>query len=156
MALMIGRHINRIDRKGRVSVPKPFRDAMAKQASEFVGVYAYPLFRVPAIEVCSEAFMQRLADSIDELALFSDEHEDLQAILLESAHPLPFDPEGRVVLPPELMDHAGLAEEALFVGRGKSFQIWSQDGYGQHRQEALERVRARKPVLRLKPDVGGE
>jgi MraZ protein len=156
MALMIGRHVNRIDRKGRISVPKPFRDAMAGQMSEFAGVYAYPLFKEPAIEVCSEAFMQRLSDSIDDLAMFSEDHDDLRAILIENAHPLPFDPEGRVVLPQDLIRHAELVDEALFVGRGKSFQIWSPTHHDRRRREALDRVRARGATLKLKPQGSGE
>jgi len=49
MALLVGRHTNKIDKKGRVSVPKSFRVSFAKQ--DFNGVYAYPLFKFPAIEV---------------------------------------------------------------------------------------------------------
>ena len=48
MAALIGRHINKIDKKGRVSVPKPFRDALADQ--DFQGVYAFPSFKHAAVE----------------------------------------------------------------------------------------------------------
>ena len=116
MALLVGRYVNRIDKKGRISVPKPFRDTFREQ--DFAGLYAYPLFKYPAIEACDEDFMVRIGASLEDLDMFSDDHDDLAAIILENAHPLPFDPEGRIVLPKVLIEHAGLAGEALFVGRG--------------------------------------
>lgn len=151
MALLVGRHVNKIDRKGRVSVPKPFRDALATAGSEFAGLYAYPLFKVPAIEACGEDFMTRLAESLDDLDMFSDDQDDLASVLLESAHPLPFDPEGRVVLPADLLDHAGLEGQAFFVGRGARFQIWNPDIYQANRGQAFERARSRGATLRLRP-----
>ncbi len=154
MALLVGRHINRIDRKGRVSVPKPFREAFARdltprEPQAFTGIYAFPSFKGPAIEGCSEADMARIADSIDNQDLFSDDGDDLNVIVLESAHPLPFDPEGRIVLPADLIEHAALDAEALFVGRGRRLQIWNPGAYDLRRQEAFSRARERGATLPL-------
>ncbi|MCW5771991.1 MAG: division/cell wall cluster transcriptional repressor MraZ [Rhodospirillaceae bacterium] len=151
MALLIGRFANKIDGKGRVSVPKSFRDVMMAQASDFAGVYAYPLFKAAAIEFCGEIFMQRLTDSIDEIDMFSDDHDDLASILLESAHSLAFDPEGRVTLPDELIEHAGLQKMALFVGRAKKFHVWNPETYEAQRSQAFERARSRGATLKLRP-----
>ena len=53
MPLLVGRYLNKIDRKGRVSVPKPLRDVLqAQSAGGFTGVYVYPLFKAPALEAC--------------------------------------------------------------------------------------------------------
>ncbi len=154
MPLLVGKHVNKIDRKGRVSVPKPFRAGLeaAEPDSEFTGVYAFPLFKAPAIEVCGEAFMSRIADSVDDLEMFSDEQDDISSVILESAHPLPFDTEGRVVLPAELLEHAGISGEAIFVGRGKRFQVWDPDTYREHSKKAFERARARGVTLPLKSE----
>lgn len=150
MPLLVGRYVNRIDRKGRVSVPKPFRDALGGQPSAFPGIYAYPLFKAPAIEACGEAFMQQLTDSIDGLDMFSDDQDDLASILLESAHQLPFDPEGRVVLPAELLDHGAISGEAMFVGRGARFSIWNPETFAEHRGQAFERARTRGATLPMR------
>jgi MraZ protein len=153
MALLVGRHVNRIDKKGRVSVPKAFREAYAGQG--FAGVYAYPLFKYPAIEACGEAFMRRLGESMDEgMDMFSDEQDDLAAIVMNNAEALPFDPEGRVVLPKPFLDHAGLTTEAVFVGRGQRFQIWEPAAFAAQNRKAFERARARGATLRLKPLQG--
>ena len=150
MALLVGRHLNKIDKKGRVSVPKPYREAVL--AEGFAGVYVYPYFKYPALEGAGEAFMKRLSESMeDNLDLFSDEQEDLAAITLENTFQLAFDSEGRIVLPQDLCAHAGLSDQALFVGRGSRFQIWSPEAYQEHRSGALERAKATGATLRLSP-----
>ena len=150
MPPLVGRHVNKVDRKGRVSVPKPFRDVLKGEDASFAGIYAYPLFNAPAIEACGESFMRRVAESIDDLDMFSERQDDLASVLLEHAHALPFDPEGRVVLPEELLVHAGIDAEAVFVGRGARFQIWSPAAYEPRRKTAFERARTSGTTLRLR------
>jgi MraZ protein len=150
MTLFVGRHINKIDSKGRVSVPKPFRAALQAQGTHTL--YAYPLFKHAAIEACGEDFMARLSASLDDLDMFSDEQDDLASIVLENAHPLNIDPEGRIVLPKELADHAAIDGRVAFVGRGARFQIWEPGGYQANRAMAFERARARGATLRLRPE----
>ncbi|MBT7268228.1 MAG: division/cell wall cluster transcriptional repressor MraZ, partial [Rhodospirillaceae bacterium] len=145
-------------KKGRVSVPKPFRDALAVSAqtqSEFSGIYVYRSFKYPAIEGCGEVFIQRVINSLDDLELFSDEQDDLATTLLENSHQLAYDPEGRVQFPEELIDYAGLSAEVVFVGRGTRFQIWQPEAYETHNAEAFERARSRGATLRLRSE-GGE
>lgn len=155
MVLLVGRYVNKIDKKGRVSVPKPFRDALKGRG--FNGIYAYPLFKFPAIEACGEDFMMRLSESLDDLDVFSDEQDDLAAAILERAHALPFDPEGRVVLPMELIDHSSIAGEAVFVGRGARMQIWAPKAYETTSAKAFERARSRGATLKLRrPPADGE
>ena len=149
MAALIGRHINRIDKKGRVSVPKPFRDALG--GGSFEGIYVFPSFKVSALEACGEDFIDRIVASLDELDMFSDEQDDLAATILENSHALPFDPEGRVVLPAELLSFSGISGQAAFVGRGTRFQIWAPKSHDTHREQAIDRARARGATLRLRP-----
>ena len=151
MALLVGRFLNKIDKKGRVSIPKPFRDAF--QEHGFAGLYAYPSFKYPAVEACSEDFMARLGSGVEGLDYFSDEQDDLASIILENAHRLAFDPEGRVMLPPELLTHTKLTDQALFVGRGSQFRIWQPAAYDHHRRQAFERARSRGATLRLGPQT---
>lgn len=155
MALFVGRYVNRIDKKGRVSVPKPFRTAIGNQS--FSGLYVYPLFKFNAFEACGEDFMARLSDSLEDLPMFSEEQDDL-SFILESAHRLPFDPEGRVMLPKEVLKTTGITGQTLFVGRGQRFQIWQPKTYEANRGQAIERARARGATLQLRrsTDRGGE
>ena len=155
MVLFVGKYVNRIDKKGRVSVPKPFRTAIGSQS--FSGLYVYPLFKFNAFEACGEDFMARLSDSLEDLPMFSEEQDDL-SVILESAHRLSFDPEGRVMLPKEVLKTTGITGQVLFVGRGRRFQIWHPKTYEANRGQAFERARARGATLQLRksPDRGGE
>ena len=147
MALFVGRYVNKIDKKGRVSIPKPFRSSFAGQS--FNGLYVYPLFKFSAFEVCDEAFMERLSDSLEDLPMFSDEQDDL-SVILESAHRLPLDPEGRVALPKDVLKSTGITTQTLFVGRGRRFQLWEPKAYEANRGQAFERARARGATLQLR------
>ena len=95
--------------------------------------------------------MARLSASLDDMDMFSDEQDDLAAIVLENGHPLNFDPEGRIVLPKELIDHASISERIAFVGRGARFQIWEPGAYQTNRAMAFERARVRGATLKLRP-----
>ncbi len=152
MALLVGKqHVNRIDKKGRLSVPKPFRDVF--EAQGFRGVYAFPSFKFPAIEVCGLALMKRLESSLDHLALFSDDRDDLAAVILNNAEALPFDPEGRIMLPDEFRAHAKIDGAALFVGGGRRCQIWEPSAFAERNRAAFDRARARGAVLPMHPPV---
>jgi MraZ protein len=153
MALLVGKqHVNRIDKKGRVSVPKAFRDVF--EAQGFRGLYAFPSFKFPAIELCGRAFMERIGASLDAFAMFSDDQDDLATVIMNNAEELPFDPEGRIVLPKAFLDHAGLVSDVLFVGGGARGQIWEPRAFVEQNRRALERARARGAVLPIRPNTG--
>ena len=154
MAALIGRHINRIDKKGRISVPKQFRDALSDQG--FPGIYVYPSFKNPVIEACGEEFIQRIVASLDDLELFSDEQDDLASTILENSYQLPYDTEGRIVLPKTILKHADIKFEAVFVGRGNRFQVWEPSAYKIHNSNSFSRARNRGATLRLRAGKGSE
>lgn len=154
MTLLVGRHVNKIDKKGRVSVPKPFRDTFVQEG--FSGVYAYPSIRFNAIEACGESYFRQLTQRLDDsLDMFSPEQDDLLIAILDNAHALSFDPEGRIVVPAELLEMAGISGEARFVGRLNFFQIWDPQSHEAHRHRGLEQARARGVTLPpRRPPVG--
>ncbi len=155
MALFVGKHVNKIDKKGRVSVPKPFRAAL--QGRGLSSLYVYPRFKHRSLEACDEEFMTRLSRSLDDLDLFSDDQDDLASVILANAHELTFDPEGRIVLPADLTDYAEIGLEALFVGQGPRFQIWQPKAFEGFSAMAFERAKTRGATLKLaRPDAPGE
>lgn len=151
MALFVGQHLNKIDKKGRTSVPKQFRATLDQQS--FRGFYAYPSFKFPAITACSEDFMMLLSDSLmAETDFFSDDQDDLGAVILENASQLGMDSEGRVILPQALLDHANITDEALFVGRGREFHIWEPAAYKAHATKAFDRAQTKKMTLKIRTE----
>lgn len=152
MALFIDTFVNKIDRKGRVSVPAPYRAALAAQT--FQGIVAFPSFKFAAIQCAGMDWMTALTESVGNVDLFSDAHDDLTATLFADAKQLGFDSEGRIMLPESLAKHAGIGENAAFVGRGQTFEIWQPEALETYKAEA--RLRALENGRTLpRPGSGG-
>lgn len=153
--LFLNTHVNKVDRKGRVSVPAPFRAALTGQA--FSGIVAFPSFRAPAIEALDRARMEKLSESADDLAQFSEAHDDLSVAIFANAAELAFDGEGRIMLPETLAKHAGIDEMAAFVGLGQTFQIWNPVRFDEYQRSATQRAKDKGAGLLLRrPAPGGE
>lgn len=147
--LFLSTYVNKVDRKGRVSVPATFRAAVADQS--FPGIVVFPSFKHEALDASGINRMEEMSERLNTLDEFSEEHENL-AMLFASSQALPFDTEGRIVLPETLAAFAHISESAAFVGLGKSFQIWEPDRFADH--QAMLRERARRQGTSL-PPLGG-
>ena len=152
MALFIDTFVNRIDKKGRVSVPATFRAALNGQG--FHGIVGLPHFRYDAVQCAGIDWMQGLVAQMGNVDLFSDVHDDLSATLFSDAKQLSFDGEGRVVLPEALVAHAHLTEDVAFVGRGETFEIWEPKRFATYKAEARRRALEKGMILRAKPEGG--
>lgn len=153
MALFVGTYDNKIDRKGRVSIPARFRAALAGQS--FNGIVAYPAFDgIPAIEACGIDWLEQLSARINTLNPFSPGHRGLATAIFGRSVQLAFDDEGRVVLPQEFLDHAGIAERAKFVAQGATFMIWNPERFAAFAREVS--TQAAQESARLGPPRGGD
>jgi MraZ protein len=145
MALFLSTYTNRIDKKGRVSVPASFRAELSGES--FQGVV---LFRSNG-HVCLEGFawsyMQEIGSRLDNFDLFSSEQDDLATSIFGSAVQLPMDGDGRIILPSDLIDFTGLKEKVSFVGLGAKFQIWCPDKFEERRDEARKAVQSQSLSL---------
>ena len=146
MAVFLSTFANKIDKKGRTSVPATFRAALEQENS--TGLILYPSFKHPWIEGCGDERIEQIAESIDALDAFSEEAENLQTILADSIR-LTVDGEGRIMMPKDLIDFANIDDTAVFVGLGKSFQVWKPDVYETYRSEKRARARQSGATLRL-------
>lgn len=147
MALFLSTFVNKIDKKGRISVPATFRAALSGE--NFQGIVAFRSYKHNAIEACNMERMQRLCASVDDLDFFSDAQDDLASTIFADALQLPLDGDGRVILPQSLLDHAGITESAAFVGRGATFQIWMPEAFQEFQDMARTRIKGQQPTLKL-------
>ena len=147
MTHFLGTHQNRLDAKGRVSIPAPFRAALRALNGAGGGLILRPAHTHPCIEGWPETIFHALAGPLDRLDLFSEAHDDLAAALYADAYPVEADKEGRIVLPEMLVAHAGLDEGVVFMGLGRIFQIWQPEAAARRRTEARERARQRGVTL---------
>lgn len=151
MATFVGTYLNKVDGKGRVSVPSRFRDSIAGQS--YRGVVVAPSFDLGAIDACDYDRVTEVAAALDDQSLYTPEQRQLAEHILARSVELPFDDGGRILVSQDLLRHAGIEGQALFVGIGPTFQIWSPDRRRDYEERALGGVPASTTSLRLLPKV---
>lgn len=147
MALFLSTYINRIDRKGRLSIPAPFRAILSQSSTQ--GAVGLKAPHAQTIECFSYERLEKLAAKIDELPLYSETHQDLTATFFASVCPFSFDPEGRMTLSADFITYAGLKNEVAIVGRGHVFQIWDHETFAHYTLEAQERTKKDLKTMQL-------
>ena len=103
-------------------MPASFRAYLSGMG--YNGVICYPSFNNSSIEGCSQNRIEKLSDSIDSLNPFEEKRDIFATSVLSESVNLQFDSEGRISLSKKLLNHAKIKEKILFVGQGKTFQIW--------------------------------
>jgi len=142
-------YVNKVDRKGRVSVPATFRATLADQS--FEGIVAFPSLEYDALEGTGIDTMEAISAGLDGLEQ-PEEQQGLATLILARSQRLPFDPEGRIILPEKFVAHAHITETAAFVGLGSTFQIWEPERFAAHEAALLDRVRRQETRM---PSLGG-
>jgi MraZ protein len=137
--LFLSTFVNRVDRKGRVSVPATFRSTLATHRHPNQ-VVLMPSFKYEAIDGTGSDHLAEMMEGLSTLDQYSDRRDDL-ALVFADSRSLQIDGEGRIVLPDDLKGHAHIGEEVAFVGLGKMFQLWEPGRFTRHRAEAHERSR---------------
>ncbi len=148
--LFISTFVNKVDRKGRVSVPATFRSSLATHRHPNL-VIAFPSVRLPALECTGSDRMDEMHERIETLEQFSEEYENL-SLLFAEAQQLTMDGEGRVILTEKLKQHAHITNDVAFVGLGAMFQLWDPARYEEHSSAVRERSRRQGTTL---PPRGG-
>jgi MraZ protein len=145
MTHFLGTHTGKLDKKGRVSVPAPFRAALERLQCR--DIILLPSHRMSCVDAMPQTAFERLAAGIDQLPAFSTEYDDLSTSLFADAHPAIPDAEGRIVLPQALIDHAQLGDAIAFMGLGRTFQLWEPEAARARAAEARSRARERGMTL---------
>ena len=135
----------RLDAKGRVSIPAPFRSLLGRDG--FDGLYCYPALDRSAIDAGGNALMSEIEALIARFAPYSEEREQFASALYGTSETLKIDGEGRVILTEPLKSHAGIGDTVAFVGLGHKFQIWEPGRFRNELAEATRKVRALKRRL---------
>jgi len=128
----------KMDKKGRVSVPAAFRSNIV--ASGHSGFISYPSFSSKALEACTLERIEKISNSIDSLNPFEDKRNYFATSVLSESVNLTFDTEGRVILTEKLIKHAEIKSHVLFVGLGKTFQIWDDKNFQKYQSVAKKKA----------------
>jgi len=137
--------INKVDSKGRVSLPADYRAILKAQNSDIV---CYRSLTAPCIEGCTEDLLEKLAAEIENSNdFFSQTQDDLTNMIFGDARRFSFDSTGRIVLTEKLLSYAGITDSAVFVGKGRKFQIWNPQRWAEEEARIRAEVLKRRPVL---------
>jgi len=146
MLVFSGTHINKVDKKGRVSVPAPFRTTLSKAGVSEITIF--PSFNNKALEVLGPDFIEALAKgTLQTYNFFANDNANLATHIFALARTVAWDAEGRIGLPEDLIAHAGLGEQVVFAGRGLFFQIWSQELWSEINPATLAEIAKNPPRL---------
>ena len=137
---------NKLDKKGRVSVPATFRSHLTSLG--YSGVICYPSFTNSSIEFCAQNRIEKIIETIDNLNPFEENRDIFSTSILANSHQLHFDPEGRVTLTEKLINHTGVKEKVLFVGQGKTFQMWDPSQFKKFSDESRTKAKSQRSNLK--------
>ena len=127
-------------------MPASFRSYLSSMG--YNGVVCYPSFNNTSIEACPQNRIEKLSESIDSLNPFEEKRDIFATSVLSDSSNLQFDSEGRVSIPEKLLSHAQIKEKMLFVGQGKTFQIWEPAAFEKFRVNARKKSNIHRASLK--------
>ena len=144
--MFLSNYENKIDKKGRVSVPATFRSHLSSMG--YNGFISYPSFNHAALEACSQDRIEKLSNIIDSLNPFEEKRDFFATSILSESMNLQFDSEGRISLSTNLLKHAKIKNSMLFVGQGQTFQIWEPAAFEKFKVNARKKANLNRASLK--------
>ncbi len=152
--MFLSSFVNKIDKKGRVSVPATFRSHI--NTLGYNGFISYPSFNNSALEACTQDRIEKLSNTIDSLNPFEEKRDYFATSVLSESENLQFDTEGRVSISQKLLNHAKIKNNVLFVGLGKTFQIWEPRNFDKFKTFARKKAFQNRSYLKWDTKQKGE
>ena len=144
--MFLSAYENKLDKKGRVSVPASFRSYLSNTG--YNGIVCFPSFNNQSIEVWPQDRIEKISNTIDNLNPFEEKRDFFATSILSESINLQFDSEGRISLTTKLLKHAKIKNSMLFVGQGKTFQIWEPTIFEKFRVQARKKSNIHRASLK--------
>jgi len=144
----------KVDGKGRVSVPAPYRATLAQAGLSSIALG--PVYDAAALEGYPGDRLEQIAEKLDDETLYSEEEREELLLLFSELRELSIDGDGRILLPEELRQHAEIADKAVYAGRGKTFRIWNPEQFDAYRSKMRPRLEKSGRSLILRTGGGGK
>ena len=152
--MFLSTYENKLDKKGRVSVPATFRSYLNNMG--YNGFIAYPSFNHSSLEACSQDRIEKLSKTIDSLNPFDEKRDYFATSILSESVNVQFDTEGRISLSDKLLNHAKIKNRVLFVGLGYTFQIWEPTLFEKFKSLARKKAFKNRSNLKWENKQKGE
>ena len=144
--MFLSTYENKLDKKGRVSVPASFRSYLSNLG--YNGVICYPSFNNQSIEAWPQDRVEKISNSIDTLNPFEEKRDFFATSILSESTNFQFDGEGRISLTSKLLKHAKIKYRMVFVGQGKTFQIWEPTTFEKFKVNARKKANLNRASLK--------
>ena len=144
--MFLSTYENKLDKKGRVSVPASFRSYLSNLG--YNGVVCYPSFNNQSIEALPQDRIEKISNAIDSLNPFEEKRDFFATSILSESVSFQFDGEGRISLSSKLLKHAKIKKDMIFVGQGKTFQIWEPKIFEKFKTNARKRSNLNRASLK--------
>ena len=149
--MFLSTYENKLDKKGRVSVPASFRSYLSNLG--YNGVICYPSFNNYCIEAWPQDRIEKISNAIDTLNPFEEKKDFFATSILSESINLQFDGEGRILITTKLLKHAKIKNNILFVGQGKTFQIWEPTSYEKFKVTAKKKSNIYRASLKWEKQI---
>lgn len=130
----IANQTNKLDAKGRVSIPASFRQVLVRDG--FEGLYCFPSRFARTVDAGGNTLLNTLTSKVDTLEPMTPEHDELSLMLFGDSEVLKVDSEGRISITEKIREATGITNTVAFVGLNYKFQLWDPEEYRLFKNEA--------------------
>jgi MraZ protein len=124
-----------LDIKGRMVMPTRYRDRIAERSQ---GRLVVTVDRDQCLLIYPLADWEEIERKLMRLPTLNEQARRLQRLMVGHATDLEIDGHGRVLLPPQLREFAGLTRACLLIGQGSRFELWDEARWNERREEWLK------------------
>ena len=129
-------------------MPAAYRSHLS--ALGYNAVVCYPSFTNSSIEFCPQDRLEKIIETIDTLNPFEENRDIFSTSILANSSQLNFDGDGRITLNEKLLEHSKITEKVLFVGQGKTFQMWEPTLFKKFSDDARKKANLKRSELKWK------
>lgn len=126
--MLVGTYEHKIDSKARIVLPSKFREELGESVVSTIGIDG-------CVSLYSLAGWEKIMTKLETLPFSKSKTRGLLRIMLSSAHELPVDSAGRVLLPQVLRQHGDLSQDVVFVGVSDHVELWDREKWNIYREE---------------------
>jgi len=149
--MFLSTYENKLDKKGRVSVPASYRSYLSNLG--YNGIVCFQSFNNQCIESWPQDRIEKISNTIDSLSPFEEKKDYFATSILSESINLQFDGEGRIILTSKLLKHSKIKNNVLFVGQGKTFQIWEPTAFEKFRVNARKKSNLYRASLKWEKQI---
>ena len=149
--MFLSTYENKLDKKGRVSVPASYRSYLSNLG--YNGIICFSSFNNQCIEAWPQDRIDKISNAIDTLNPFEEKKDYFATSILSESINLQFDGEGRIILTTKLLKHSKIKNNVLFVGQGKTFQIWEPTSFEKFRVNARKKSNINRASLKWEKQI---